>query len=135
VAATSFTARADDGGLELSSIENHSQVLESVRELPKGVRVYSNLSALTSFMADRSVWPLAIVRDDQDAYVAYYDEKPGLHPHTPAEVEILRNRVRPVRTLSDGILYRLKTRSSLVQGRSVDDTPATARASQSSITR
>jgi hypothetical protein len=111
VVATTFVAQAGKEGLELSKVEVSSPLLAAVRELPAGVAVYSNYSAMTSFMADRSVWPLERAANAEEAVVAYYNYTWGFGPSFRAEVEAFRDRLQPLTTLSDGGLYLLKPRS------------------------
>ena len=111
-AATRFAAGAADSGLELAAIERRSQLLSTVRDLPAGAQIYSNFSAMTSFMADRPVWPLTTLSDSDEAYVADYNYKWGFHPERPEELEALRLRLHLVKIVSDGGLYRLLPPSS-----------------------
>lgn len=100
---TKFEDLAGRHGFELSVNERTSSLLASVRGLPVGVRVYSNLSAMTSFLADRPVWPLASAGDADDAIIAYYTWGPPAE--VPAEVAALRRFSHPVQIVRDGCLY------------------------------
>ncbi len=104
--ATRFADLAGRHGLELSVTERTSSLLASVRRLPAGVRVYSNLSAMTSFLADRPVWPIATARYSEDATIAYYNWGPSAE--VPAEVAELGRFSHPVQSLRDGCLYNMR---------------------------
>ena len=75
VVATRFAAEVGARGLEQSSLERSSQLLAVVRGLPDEAEVYSNYSAMTSFLANRPVWPLAKATEVEGAYVAHYNYK------------------------------------------------------------
>jgi hypothetical protein len=103
---TRFADLAGMQGLELSMTERKSSLLACVRGLPPGVRIYSNLSAMTSFLADRPVWPLASAQDADDAMIAYYNSGPPAE--VPAEIAALRRFSHPVQSTRDGIIYSMR---------------------------
>ena len=113
VVATRFASKAGESGLEYSSLERRSQLLAIVRGLPVGAEVYSNLSAMTSFLADRPVWPLAKAMGSKGAYIAYFDYKSGFPADRLPSDEGSLNRLCTIRYVPDGRLFVLDGRSSL----------------------
>jgi hypothetical protein len=108
VAATRFAVTTRERGLELSSLERKSELMAAVRALPTGAEIYSNLSAMTSFLADRPVWPLAHAMKADAAYLAYYDDDGEFPAHSFPIDESSRSRLRAIKVLRDGCLYEIK---------------------------
>jgi hypothetical protein len=111
VAATRFVARAGNRGLELTAVDRTSPLLAAVRKLPAGVRVYSNLHAMTTFLADRPVWPITRATYDEAAYIALYSWGHQFDP--PDDLSPWRRGLVPLRSHRDGGLYETQPLSAL----------------------
>jgi hypothetical protein len=112
VVATRFAIDCRERGLELSSIERNSELTAAVRALPSGVEVYSNLSAMTAFLADRPVWPLAQAMNADGAYLAYYNHNWEFPAQRLPIDENSRSRIHKIKVVRDGCLYEIKGSSS-----------------------
>jgi hypothetical protein len=110
VAAARFAADAGENGLEFSVLERKSQLLAIVRRLPVEAEVYSNIPRMSSYLADRPVWPLTRAVDSEGAYVAYYNYKWGLPVDGLPPEQYARARLSTIRIVRDGGLYQIKRR-------------------------
>jgi hypothetical protein len=117
VVATRFAIDSRERGLDLSSVERDSELLAAVRALPAGAEVYSNLSAMTAFLADRPVWPIAQAMHADRAYLAYYNHNWEFSARRVPIDERWRSRLHEVKVVRDGCLYEIKGPSSSIATR------------------
>jgi hypothetical protein len=110
VVATTFAAEAGENGLALAHLEDQSELLATVRALPPGAEIYSNLSAMTAFFADRPVWPLAKEIDCDTAYLAVYSYQWAFAVEGRPPEDGPRSGLHPIRTVSDGRVYQITRR-------------------------